>query len=212
MATPTTNTPVIDQEEQGFVTDAGAYGGTPPYRYQWLVSINKSTGAYTASNASYICGSQTTILNCSFMTTNDTKVGTYYFKVMVNDSKGQNATSAAAPLIINPHLVPIPIPLVVNSPIYRGEILTIAFDQVPSPLNGTPPYVYEWLVSFDNATNYTSATSIQCAITAGPIVPGQRVYCVSTPYTPTGNYTYKLRVTDSSDPQNSLSPIQHLQL
>jgi len=201
-----TNTPVIDQEEYGFMTDLGAYGGAPPYRYQWLVSINKSTGAYTASNASYICGSsELKTLNCTFLTTAATKVGTYYFEVMVNDSKGQTAVSAPGVMVINPHLVPIPIPTVVNTPIYKGEQLIIATDQFPSPLNGTPPYVYDWLVSYDGSANYIQSTSIQCTYGSGVAQPGERIFCASTPFTPTGNYTYKVIVTDSSDPQNTVS-------
>jgi hypothetical protein len=132
-------------------------------------------------------------------------LGIYYFKIKVVDSKGQNAISGPVAITLNPHLVPIPTPLVVNSPIFRGQILVIATDMMPNPLNGTPPYVYDWLVSYNGSINYTPATSAQCQITAGPIVPGQIIDCVSTPFTQTGNYTYKVKVTDSSDPQNSIS-------
>jgi len=144
-------------------------------------------------------------LNCGFLTTAATKVGTYYFEVMVNDSRGQTAVSAPGVMVINPHLVPIPIPTVVNTPIYKGELLIIATDQFPSPLNGTPPYIYDWLVSYDGSANYIPSTSIQCTDGSGVALPGERIFCASTPFTLTGNYTYKVIVTDSSDPQNSIS-------
>lgn len=197
---------LIDQGEPSYISDAGASGGTPPYTYQWLVSVNNPIGTYTTANANATCGKVSTTLNCSFITNyTSTPPGVYYFEIKATDAKGLTATSGYVVVKVNPHLVPIPTPTVVNSPIIQGQQLLIATDTMPSPLNGTPPYTYLWLVAYNGSKVYTPASVVECLATAGPVIPGESLYCFSTTATPTGNYTYKVEVIDSADPQNSIS-------
>gem|GEM_PF-428121 len=204
IANPITNTTPLDQREEGLITDAGASGGTPPYNYQWLINVTGPQSNYSVSNASRICG---TGLTCNFTTNDITGIGVYHFRVEVTDSLDHNAISNQANILLNPHLVTIPIPTVVNSPIIEGEHVIIAIDTLPNPLNGTAPYSYQWLVSYNGSQIYTPATSIQCSVPygSGNAIPGENLTCTSTKYTPTGVYNYKMEIIDSSDPQNSIS-------
>ena len=125
--------------------DLGASGGTPPYSYQWLFSTgNNIAGPYTIVNASAVCGPETfNSLRCDWYTVNETQpLWRYYFEVGARDSKGLTAVSQPSSILLNPHLVPIPVPTIANSPIFKGQVLVLATDKVPNPLNGTPPYTY----------------------------------------------------------------------
>ncbi len=72
------------------VTDAGASGGSSPYKYQWLGAVMNTSSNFTASFGNVICANTTAqSTRCYFQTVsgyNSLIPGIYYLKLHVSDS------------------------------------------------------------------------------------------------------------------------------
>ena len=72
------------------VTNAGAFGGLSPYRYQWLGAVMNTSSNFTASFGDSLCLNATAqSTTCNFQTAsgyNSLIPGTYYLKLHVSDS------------------------------------------------------------------------------------------------------------------------------
>ncbi len=79
------------------------------------------------------------------------------------------------------------------------------------PSSGTPPYRWQWLYSLNGGASYTPAGSAQCLTPGGDgATPGAVETCsfATTDATPTGTYSFALRITDSaSEAETVTSPV-----
>ena len=98
VATPKPSPTIMDQYQSVGIVSAGAGGGTPPYTYQWLASLNN--GAYSPTS---LCAAPTST-TCNVITNVGTTTGTYNFELQATDANGKIARSLPATVKLYPQL------------------------------------------------------------------------------------------------------------
>ena len=167
----------IDQGQSTTLSISGLTGGTSPYTYQWL---QKAPGASTFVALS---GTSSTY---TFTPTTSTAAGSYTFEVQVTDSASTPVMvqSSTQSVTVNPVLNTALALTPTKGTVDQGQVSTLS---ISGTLGGTSPYTYQWLMQSPGGT-YSSiggATSSSYQFT-------------TTAATTTGNYNFKLQVTDSA--------------
>lgn len=165
---------------QNVTLSATAYGGTPPYIYNWS-DYAGSIERCSSVNAT-----------CKITAPPVSLASPYTVYVSATDS--QNASSpakaASVTLSVNPALI-YPTAFTLASIIDSGQNPTIYSTNITT---GIPPYSYQWLESY-NGGIYRNVTSC-----AAPTTPK----CIFSSTDP-GTYILKLRVSDSGTPTEQVN-------
>ncbi len=170
--------PTFSRDQVALITDTGAYGGVPPYTFQWLEQRPGTSGLINAVD----CGagnsqSYGVPANCVFATSSSSPLGQYEFVLQATDSENpaQSATESTQYLNLN------------------ASLRIVSF-------NGNWSYISpDQNVKFTNITvNGTGAdvwtTSELSGPSGGMTLFGNNVYSFTKP----GNYIVKLYVSDIS--------------
>ncbi len=100
-----TSTPLVSRDQRIVVTDTGAFGGVPPYNYQWQ-EFYSTSGLPITSIVPPNCQAPES-LTCTFVTNATTPLGQYSFRLeaMDNESPIQTVYSSPAYVTVDPALV-----------------------------------------------------------------------------------------------------------
>ena len=95
--------PTFSRDQVINITDSGAFGGIPPYTYQWL---EKMPGAHSVFTDAVDCGagnnpSVNHVTPCIFTTTSSSKLGQYDFILSVIDGESPPGTVSESAQILN---------------------------------------------------------------------------------------------------------------
>ena len=125
---------LFNQTTQVFnISDLGASGGTPPYRYQWIYNISSSNGNSTYVNAtSTICGNPGGKLTCLFAVSNETAPGNYSIDLKVTDSATPVAHSVVDPTI---GILSVSVSA---TPVQLGQSIIVSAYATNPPASGDP--------------------------------------------------------------------------
>jgi hypothetical protein len=201
---PSVVTGEIDQgQTPTAVTDTlpSTLGGSGTVTYSWFVSRNGGSYALaTASECATVSGTATNgmVVNC--VVGSGIATGTYTFEIRLTDQASSPETTssvASGTVTVNFALASPGAPTVSTPTIDRGQTPVAASATLPSPLDGTSPVTYTWLVSFDGG-GYAVATAAQCATPSGTASGGAVVDCVVGATVAVGSYTYEIELTDSA--------------
>ncbi len=203
---PSVSSSQIDQLQGVNVTGMVPSGGTPPYSYQWLVSVSGvDDGAYLPATQcqtdSGVATAAANAVTCAIKAGTLSAAHNYSFELMVSD----NATTPESEISAPSHGITVSQSATPGKPVVsdgkldadQGLLVTGALP------NGTATYSYDWLVSTDNGT-YTSAT--QCAADSGTNrSASSMVECVIPPNTlaPNSTYRFKLYARSAATAYNS---------
>jgi hypothetical protein len=188
----------LDVRQVGTVTSTMPSTGTPPYSYAWHVSVNG--GSYQgATQCTANTGSGQTSGNtvtCTIPSNTLDGGNAYNFELEVTDSASapEGAFSAASnTLNANPTAIPgFPSVSAVSLDFDQAETVTGV-----TPLAGTPPYTYNWLVS-NNGAAYSATT--MCTTNSGTGQAANAVVTCNVPgstLTVGHTYAFELQLTDS---------------
>ncbi len=199
-ATPTISAAALDVNQSETVTGTIPTGGTAPYAWTWLVSVNGGTYA-TATECATDSGTGATAgatETCAIAANALTSGDTYTFELKVTDSATSPAvvTSAASTTVtVHSALTAPAAPTASTTKLDLNQALTVT-GTIPS--SGTSPYAWTWLdavnggaygtatvCATDGGTGATAGATETCSIGSGDLVAGD-------------TYAFELKVTDSA--------------
>jgi hypothetical protein len=173
---PSPSATTVDASQAVSVTGTMPSTGTPPYAWQWLVSV--SGGSYRdatecGSSASGSGAGPGTTKTCSIPANSLAANSNYDFRLEITDNSfgGASATSAPSTLVsVNPALSAGS-----GSPtapsIDSGQSVTLT----ATPSGGSTPYDYQWYSSSKNTGSCNSGTALGASKTQ-PVSPSTTTY------------------------------------
>ncbi|MGA7748939.1 MAG: hypothetical protein WCA63_02215, partial [Gallionella sp.] len=163
---PSASATALDADQALTVTGKLPSTGTPPYAWQWLISVNG--GAYVDATQCLVnSGSGASVgatETCTVAGNLLTAGATYSFELKVTDSAStpqMQASLASATVTVSSALSGPATPAVSATALDVDQVLTVT-GAIPS--TGTSPYSWQWMVSV-NGGAYADAT--QCVVNNG---------------------------------------------
>ncbi|MGA8302710.1 MAG: hypothetical protein WA691_05875 [Thermoplasmata archaeon] len=209
-ATPTSSATKLDVNQALTITDSTPSTGTPPYSWQWLVSID-SGGFSSATQCAVNSGSGAAggaLETCSIAAGALSAGANYAFELQVTDSATTHETttsSASLTVTVSSALGAPAVPNVSATKLDSNQVLTM-MGTIPS--TGTSPYGWQWLIEVNGAGGYVAAS--QCGATASG--SGAGAGALETCTIPAGTltagdvYSFEFKATDSaSAPETATS-------
>jgi hypothetical protein len=215
---PSVTNSTLDQNQSAFITSKIIVpsNGAVPYKYTWMYSSDGGS-SFAPANAQCVDGTATNsvsankIVTCDFATSTSTPLGSYLFKLYVQDSATtpENAMSPTTQtILLNPPLIPANTPTTINGTIDQTQVATIK-DTIPGVPGGSSPYFYQWLVEAPGQSSFTPSLASECSnvppgVNISISALGSNVVCVFPTNTSTkfGTYSYELQLKDGASTPN----------
>ena len=196
---PLVSATALDYDQALGVSGTVPSTGTPPYSWQWLVSVDgaPAVDATVCSVNSGTGASAGATVTCAVPGSSLIVGDTYAFELQVNDSanleESQTSTASSTASVASQLTAPTT-PTVSATALDSDQLLTVS-GTVPS--TGTSPYSWTWMVSVNGAT---PVAATQCATDSGSgASAGATVTCTIPGGTlSAGTYAFALEVTDSA--------------